>query len=44
MFMVPWLVELSRTNNRATASVARWALAGIDPEGAGRPFREGKLK
>ncbi len=40
MFVVPSLVELSKTNTRATASVASWALVGIDPEGAGRPFRE----
>jgi len=39
-FIVPALVELSRATNRATASVAAWALVGIEPEGAGRRFRD----
>lgn len=37
-FAVPSLLALANTNNPATASVAAWALAGIDPDGAGKPF------
>jgi len=39
-FVVPSLVELSRAPRRDTASVATWALVSIDPEGAGKHFRE----